>query len=199
MADPSPPTVVRLDDEAVRGRLIRLDELLEQVEQAPGPATQQALEAVDLLVQVYGEALGRVVAHERERADGVDWMVQDELLSHLLVLHGLHPHPVEDRVEQALEEVRPYVHSHGGEVSLEAIDEDGVVRVSLSGSCSGCASSAATLEHAVSDAVLTAAPELSSVEAVGVTPTSHTHPRPEPALIPVEALLRRPATAGIRP
>ncbi|MES4893196.1 NifU family protein, partial [Streptomyces sp. NPDC096012] len=71
---------VRLPDPAVEARLARLDEVLAQLESAPGPA----LEAVTLLTEVYGEALARVLDHAdaplRER------LVEDELLGHLLVL-----------------------------------------------------------------------------------------------------------------
>ncbi|HET8601354.1 MAG TPA: NifU family protein [Segeticoccus sp.] len=198
MADPPGPGAVRLGDDDVRERLVRLDQLLEQVEQTPGPATSQALEAIELLAQVYGEALGRVVTRVREAPDGVGWMLQDELLSHLLVLHGLHPDAVEDRVEQALDEVRPYLRSHGGEVTLEEVVH-GVARVSLSGSCNGCASSTATLEQAVTESVLAAAPELSGVEAVSSAVAGSPHGPAGPTLIPVEALLRHPVTTGGRP
>jgi len=201
MADPGEVVGGRLDDESVRERLTRLDELLERVEAVPGPTSEQALEAVETLVEVYGEALARVVALAGGTASGTGPAVpqaflDDELLSHLLVLHGLHPEPVEARVERALDDVRPYVASHGGAVELAAVDGD-VARIRLSGSCEGCASSSATLEHAVSDAVLAAAPELAGVEAVAPSGApSHPAPAQGLTLIPVDALLRRPATAG---
>jgi Fe-S cluster biogenesis protein NfuA len=185
------PVAVALDDEAVRARIGRLNELLEHLERMPGPTTEMALEAVQTLTAVYGSALERVVA----RAAGVPALaaalVEDELLNHLLALHGIHPDPVEQRVARALDEVRPYLNSHGGEVELAGI-EQGVARVRLSGSCGSCSSSSATLEYAVTDAVLAVAPELSGVESVpaerGRTET----------FIPVDALLRKPATTGRR-
>ena len=81
----------------------------------------------------------------------------DELVSHLLLLHGIHPVPVEARVRAALEEVRPYLESHGGDVELVAV-EDGVVRLRMEGSCSGCPSSAMTLKLAIEDAIHKARP-----------------------------------------
>ncbi len=60
--------------------------------------------------------------------------------------------PVEDRiqVEEALDEVRPYIESHGG--GLELLDvEDGVVHVVMSGSCNGCAASSITLRRGVEE------------------------------------------------
>ncbi len=62
--------------------------------------------------------------------------------------------PVDDRVlvEEALDDVRPYIQSHGGEVEVTGV-ADGVVRVRLSGSCSGCAASAMTLRRGVEQAL----------------------------------------------
>ena len=122
----------------------------------------KATEAVQALVELYGEALRRVA----ERFQ-LEQLVEDELLTHLLLVHGLHPLDVETRVRGALAEVRPYLNSHGGEVELLAV-EDGVAHLRLQGSCDGCPSSATTMRLAIEEAVLKAAPELSAVEAEGV-------------------------------
>ena len=55
-------------------------------------------------------------------------------------------------VEEALDQVRPYIESHGGELELLEV-EDGVVHVQLSGSCSGCAASAITLKRGVEESL----------------------------------------------
>jgi len=62
--------------------------------------------------------------------------------------------PVEEGilVEEVLDDVRPYIESHGGDLELLDV-EDGVVHVQLSGSCSGCAASAITLKRGVEDAL----------------------------------------------
>ena len=173
MAD-GPP---RLDDTNVRERVARLDDLLAQVEQVPGPAGELALEAVSTLAEVYGEALARALALAAEpRA-----FVADELLGHLLALHGIHPDPVERRVEQALSELEPAVRERGGEVQLAGID-DGVAHVRLS--VSGCGS--AGVEDAVRSAVLAVAPELADVE--------RDVPAPSLAFVPLDSLLTRPGT-----
>lgn len=61
---------------------------------------------------------------------------------------------VEDNilVEEALDQVRPYIESHGGELELLDVN-DGVVHVQLSGSCSGCAASAITLKRGVEESL----------------------------------------------
>ncbi len=82
---------------------------------------------------------------------------------------------VETRVLGALDEVRPYLESHGGNVQFLGIEGD-VARVRLEGSCDGCPSSTMTLKLAIEEAVQKAAPELEGVEAEGVA-----EPPPKPA------------------
>lgn len=181
MADPSQPGSDRLDDAAVRQRLARLDELLERVEQVPGPTSEAAIEAVQTLAEVYGEALARVLGLAETPL--VEALVDDELLGHLLVLHDIHPDPVDRRVARAVDDLRSAVQERGGDVELAGI-EDGVANVRLS--IKGCSSSG--VEDAVRETVLAVAPELSDVIRV-----------PEDgrdgAFIPVDALLQRPAAA----
>jgi Fe-S cluster biogenesis protein NfuA len=146
-----------MDDAAVRERVGRVEELLAAIE-----GNAAAVEAVSAIVELYGEALRRVV-----EAGGVaDGLESDELVSHLLLVHDLHPVSVEARVAQALEEVRPYLGSHGGDVELVAVD-GGVARVRLHGTCNGCPSSTVTLRNAIEEAIARAAPELEGVEAEG--------------------------------
>ena len=92
----------------------------------------------------------------------------DELIGSLLLLYGLHPEPIDRRVEAALERVRPYLRSHGGSVRLAAITDDGVVRLQLDGSCNGCPSSARTIKLAIEDAIFEAAPEVRIVIAADI-------------------------------
>ena len=71
-------------------------------------------------------------------------------------------------MRRALESVRPYLGSHGGDVEILAIDGDeGVVALRMLGSCDGCASSSVTLELAVQRAIEEAAPEITRIDVVG--------------------------------
>ena len=91
----------------------------------------------------------------------MDRLLADPLVGSLLTVHGLHPDDLADRVEQALDSVRPLLATHGGDVELLDIDRDlPAVRLRLLGSCDGCPSSASTLQFAVEEAILTAAPEV---------------------------------------
>jgi Fe-S cluster biogenesis protein NfuA/nitrite reductase/ring-hydroxylating ferredoxin subunit len=137
--------------------LERVEALLEDVES--DPAARAALEAV---VELYGEGLAHVMA----LVPDPQVLAQDDLVAHLLLLHDLHPVPVEERVRAALEDVEPYMHSHGGGVELVGV-VDGVAQVRMQGSCDGCAASELTLKLAIEDAIQKAAPDVERVEAVG--------------------------------
>jgi Fe-S cluster biogenesis protein NfuA/nitrite reductase/ring-hydroxylating ferredoxin subunit len=124
------------------------------------------------LTDLYGAALERMVSIAAESApELVGAFAADELVASLMLVHGLHPHGVERRIEDALDGVRPYLGSHGGDVTLLEVVDD-VVRLRFAGSCKSCPSSAVTLEFAVEDAVRAAAPEITSIEVVAAEPDS---------------------------
>lgn len=182
---PGPPTRPdRLDDEAVEARLARIDELLDGLQQMPGPTAESAVEAVALLTEVYGEGLARVLSWV---GHGVLYRcAEDQLVRHLMVLHDLHPDSVEQRVRRVLDDIRPQLEAHGGQLELAGI-VDGVARIRIAGG-GGCGGGipADDLAQAVTDSVLALAPELATVEAIPGEPAS------QQVVIPVEALLHGP-------
>jgi Fe-S cluster biogenesis protein NfuA len=187
----APPPTASAEEEAEE-LLHRLNELLEQLERLPGPAGKLAMDAVTALSELYGTALARVMTlvDGEPRIPGV--LAEDELLRHLLVLHGIHPLPLADRVADALDRLRPHVRLDGGALVLDGID-DGVARIVVPAGCSGgCGPAPAALREAIVSCVLTAAPELSDVE-VRQEPSGSA-----PTLIAAESLLRKPGGAGPR-
>jgi Fe-S cluster biogenesis protein NfuA/nitrite reductase/ring-hydroxylating ferredoxin subunit len=86
----------------------------------------------------------------------------------------------------ALEQVRPYLHSHGGNVELLGV-EKGVARLRMQGSCSGCPSSTVTLRLAIEEAIQKTAPDLERIEAEGVAK----EPKPAPTIVAGPTLRRR--------
>ncbi len=188
-----------MEEQELSERVGRLEALLGEIESLDEPARTTALDAVQALLDLYGEGLTRIVDHVAEVDDGnlAAKFAGDELVSHLLLLHDLHPTPIEERIAGALDEVRPYLQSHGGNVELLGIEE-GVAHLRLVGSCDGCPSSSMTLRLAVEDAVQKAAPEIARIEAEGVS-------EPPSAVIPVASIGRlapphqgteRPANGG---
>jgi Fe-S cluster biogenesis protein NfuA len=182
----------------VRKAGARVEQLLAELgEEADARVSERAEELVSLLVDVYGAGLARIVeivATSEDSAALADGFAADDLVASLLILHGLHPLGVAERVQRALDGVRPYLGSHAGGVELLGIDDDGVVRLRLEGSCDGCPSSAMTVKLAIERAILEAAPEVIRVDAEGVAEP----PAPGPRLIPVESLRQRtnPADAA---
>jgi Fe-S cluster biogenesis protein NfuA/nitrite reductase/ring-hydroxylating ferredoxin subunit len=174
-----------VDDHEAAERVAQVEELLGQVDALPDPlAREKATSLTQALVALYGEGLSRIVGELAARdGDGelARALAGDELVAHLLLLHGLHPVPVEARVQDALDGVRPYLESHGGNVELVAV-EDGVVRLRLDGSCSGCPSSAMTLKLAIEKAIHEAAPDIDEVVAEGAVEK----PPARPALLQIE-------------
>jgi Fe-S cluster biogenesis protein NfuA len=154
----------------------RVEELVQTIENLPDPAARAtAVALVQALMDFHGEALDRlmeIVASQGEHGYSIfDKFSGDEVVSNLLMLYGLHPLPLETRVSQALEKVKPHLASHGGDVELLEIAE-GVVRLRLHGTCKGCPSSAETLKLAIEAAIYDAAPDVVAIQAEGALETS---------------------------
>jgi Fe-S cluster biogenesis protein NfuA len=170
-------------DRDLRAAADRIEALLQELGALGDPhARAKAEELVRLLMRLYGAGLNRILemVHEEIGESGengesgaaaadrfFDRLADDGLVSSLLVLHGLHPLDLEARVLRALDRVRPYLGSHGGDVTLLGVEE-GIVRLRLEGSCHGCPSSTVTMKLAVERAIEEAAPEIGGIEVEGV-------------------------------
>ena len=73
---------------------------------------------------------------------------------------------LETRVEETLDEIRPYLESHGGDVTLLEVTPEKVARLQLLGACGGCPMSAMTLKFGIERLLEDRVPELAGVEAV---------------------------------
>lgn len=159
----------------VREAAERVEALLGEIEQLEDPAAREtATGAVQALISLYGDGLERIL--ERVGPELRAELAADEAVGHLLLIHDLHPEPLSERIGAALDEVRPYLESHGGGVELLEVG-DAIVRLRLEGSCNGCPSSALTLKHAVEDMIRRRAPEIETVEAEGLA--DETAPPPQ--------------------
>jgi len=67
------------------------------------------------------------------------------------------------RVEQALEEIRPFLQNDGGDIALVSIDDDKVVKVQLLGACVGCSINQMTLKSGVEMTIKKYAPQIERV------------------------------------
>jgi Fe-S cluster biogenesis protein NfuA len=149
----------------------RLEELLAGFDAAEPPdrARERAEEVVRTVVALYGDGIERLLsivhAEAGDRSDAIfERLCEDKLVEGLLCLHGLHPIPLDERIEEAMQSVLPYIRSHKGNMEISRIEGD-VVFLRLEGSCDGCPASASTLKLAVERAILDRVPEIREVRA----------------------------------
>ena len=152
----------------IKHRIQKIGGLIAQIRSAADPEIRTAaLDLVQILMDFHAAGIDRMMEISSNAGDAgwelIDEFGRDETVAHMLLLHGLHPVDLDIRVRDALDRVRPYLQSHGGNVELLAID-GGIVRLSLTGSCNGCASSSLTLKTAIETAIFESAPDVISVE-----------------------------------
>lgn len=73
-----------------------------------------------------------------------------------------------EKINEAIEQIRPFLNADGGDMELVEITDDAIVKVRLLGACSDCSMSAMTLKAGVEEAIKKVAPEIKSVEAVNM-------------------------------
>ena len=157
----------------------RIESLAARLENAADPETRAAaLDLVQSVVELHGAALDRMLQSFSRTAEGekaLNEALQDDMVASMLLLHGLHPDDMRTRVLRGIEKVRPYLQSHGGDVDLVSV-RDGIVRLSLRGSCGSCPSSSLTLKSAVEDALFEAAPDIVEIVAENAAAEHPAHP-----------------------
>ncbi|HTJ74811.1 MAG TPA: NifU family protein [Acidimicrobiales bacterium] len=172
----------------------RLERLLGELSTLADPsAGERATEAVRLVTELYGGALSTILELVVDAGDAplLDKLVTDPLISSLLVLHDLHPFDLAARVGMALDKVRPYLASHGGDVEVLDVDAvAGAITIRLLGSCDGCPSSSVTLKMAVEQAIHEGAPEVGHIVVDGWV-------EPEEPPVPAVPIELRPKPVGV--
>jgi Fe-S cluster biogenesis protein NfuA len=182
--------VAALEEKEFQRRIQKIEGLVRALEAVADPKIRaSAKELVQCLLDLHGAGLDRILAAVTGAGEPgrvlIDELARDDLVSSLLLLHGLHPVRLEDRVRQALERVGPYLRSHGGGVEMVGLS-GGVVRLRLSGGGHGCGSSPAALQAAVEEALYAAAPDVEGlqIDAVATAPAS-------PGLVQLQVLPSR--------
>lgn len=166
---------------ALEPLLDRLEQLLADVEGLDEDVRDRVFELLDgvdalhrLAITRLADALGGDLELLRDRDPAVAWLFE---------AYGVGVDDPE-AASAALEQIRPYLHEHGGEVEVLGV-EHGVVRVRLTGACSGCTSAAHTLRHGVEEALRENLPGFVSMD---VAPDSGAaaHPPPGPVLLQIQ-------------
>jgi len=156
-----------MNDELNR-RVRDIERLVERVRRLSDvEARTAALELLQTVLDLHAAGLDRVMEITSAAGDSgwaiIDEFGRDPLVSNLLLLHGLHPLDTDTRVRNALDKVRPYLRSHGGDVELIEV-AGSTVRLRLTGSCHGCPSSVLTLKTAIETSIKEMAPEVRTVD-----------------------------------
>ena len=164
----------------------RVEDLLGEIRASDPAVAGLAEEVVGLLVDLYGEALARLVDLVDE-SPLIERVVDDPLLASLLLLHGLHPEPIEPRIERALDRIRPGL--GGKKLDVVELQDDGTLRLHLSSPLDGCPSTIGTVQRTIEDAVAEWAPEVAAVRIDGLFFATAVVEEPEP--VPVTIGRRR--------
>jgi Fe-S cluster biogenesis protein NfuA len=165
---------------AFQDRIGRIEDLIKGVDEITDEKVRrQSRELVEALLELQGAGLERVMEIIYDSGltgqAAIDELGRDELVSSLLLVHGLHPLDLEARVRRALEEVKPRLGLHGGSVELLGVTSEGRVQLKLEGNCHECPSSRLTLRFSIEEALNAAAPDLTGLDVEGL---AEEHPKP---------------------
>lgn len=165
-----------------------VDDALAALDDLDPESAAAARRVKDAIEALHRPALVHVVRTLRADPRGKELLfelVDEPTVRAVLGLHGIVRADPATRARQALESVRPYLQSHGGDVELVAI-ADGVAQVRLHGSCTGCSMSAVTLRDGVESALVDGVEEVERIEVLDDEPTA--------AFIPLDLVGRKAAS-----
>lgn len=160
-----------IDDKGFQTQLQKIGELVQDLESIADPAIRAtAKDLVQQLMDLHGAGLERIleiVFQSRQTgSETIDELGRDALVSSLLVLYGLHPEPLQSRVERGLHGIASNLNKMGAAASLIAVD-DGNVRVRIKTEGHTCGSTARTAQAVVEEAIYNSAPDLKSLVVEG--------------------------------
>lgn len=129
---------------------VRMGEIVDRLQDSPDSELKDlTFELLDWVDGFHREAVVRIAS--MLPGEKMDSLVEDPVVARLFdtyLIEEEEPEGLADTLEEALDEIRPYLHSHGGEMEVLGA-ADGVVRLRLMGSCDGCPSNTMTLTQGV--------------------------------------------------
>lgn len=151
----------------------KVSELVQRVSALPDPeARTMALDLVQSIMDLHGATISRIVEQlEAAGEPGRSWLAKlasDPMICGLLVLYGIHPVPLEQRVEQAVQQLAPQLRKSGMRLQVLAIS-DGVVRLDLEKEAREVRYSPEKIKATIEQAILEAAPEVVEIVIDGLT------------------------------
>ncbi len=183
-----------VDEKDFQQRVQKIGALVHDLETIADPASRDAAkELVQLLMDLHGTGLERILEIVFQSGESgariIDDLGQDQLVSSLLVLYGLHPDDLQTRVERKLQQIASKLHKMGAEAKLVSVN-GGDVRVRIRVESHSCGSTGRTVQATVEEAIYEAAPDLTSLVVEGVEEQA------ESGFISVEKLLGSAPHAG---
>jgi nitrite reductase/ring-hydroxylating ferredoxin subunit/Fe-S cluster biogenesis protein NfuA len=157
---------------SLAGDLARLEATVEAWEQGPRDTVRAYRQAIDAL---HAEALRRLVRTLRGwsgAAEALREAAADDVVYAVLRHHGIVKPSIAERVEAALESIRPLLAGHGGNVELVGV-EPPAVTVRFMGACDNCPASTLTIDAAIKTAVHAACPEITDIVQVKDAASAH--------------------------
>lgn len=161
--------------------LIHLEDLIEELEHLDDPIREQVFELVGGIDALHRMALSHLEDALEGRVDLDELRSSHPAIAWLFEAYsvGVDERHVADR---ALDEIRPFVRSHGGELELLEV-EDGIVHLRMSGACEGCTAADVTLTHGIEEALREGFPGFVSVVVEEDAEHVETHDPPGPTLV----------------
>jgi len=183
-----------VDEKDFQKRVQKIGGLVHDLEAIADPASRAAaMELVQLLMDLHGTGLERILEIVFQSGDAgsriIDDLGQDQLVSSLLILYGLHPDELQTRVERKLEQIASKLHKMGAEARLLSVN-GGDVRVRVRVEGHACGSTSRTVQAAVEESIYEAAPDLMSLVVEGLEEPA------DSAFIAVEKLLGASLPSG---
>ena len=171
-----------MDNREFQAYTQKVNQLVDRVSALPDEtARSTALELLQSIMDLQGAVMSRMIEllseHGQAGTTSLAKLGSDPLICGQLVLYGIHPVSMADRVTRAIEKLRPQLHKQGASVDVLGVSE-GSVRVKIQTGGNGHGSSE-KLKDAVQQAILEAAPEVVQIVTEGVT---------SPGFIPVNMI-----------
>jgi hypothetical protein len=162
--------------------MAQIDELVSKIETLPDPtARRAAVELVRAVMDLHAAALDRILEITAVSApQTIEALGADDLVSRVLVLHGLHPDDFHTRFTRAFEKLERYFDSRGARIELLEVTPGGA-RVRFAARRSGAGAAARQM---IEDVIYESTPELGELIVEGIEEEHET------AFVPLASLLR---------
>ena len=162
-----------MSESAAQHEQRRIGELIATLEALPDPEARACAKGlVQGILELHAAGLDRLMAILMDSGEpgrtAVEAMARDEAVRALLLLHGLHPHELSARVQQAVNQLHTELGTQGIRIELLHAGEPSV-RIKLSGRWRGKTFSAVTLTHEIEQAIFEFAPDVTAVEIEGLS------------------------------